>query len=358
MIPGGKYNNNTEEDNNIDSTEQAEKNLEKEKNNAENTETNKKSENNKETTSVEEKENNQKNKGNIGIEEGKEKSKILNPKELNPFNQLSSFMKVASGEKGLFETMGNISPRLMDNKVGNALKAFEDKGGMQKLHSGFNQIRDTFYDGPAPGDWKETNKRMEKNQKEKEEQTKFNVCNQYKEEFTQKFFLEYKDQYKDNKNYNDKRLMDMAKQKADSKLKSLTDTYVPLGVTDANVMMELEQDRKDYGYTPGQAVNQMTAFTKFNNNDKNLEKVNIENKADIHTVTDAIPNAKDYYNNGYKNTKDMSTVYAIEKKLNVSPDYAMQIDKALRKKGGKINYTGENNDIKDIVKQINKQYEK
>lgn len=364
----GRDLDNEDNNDNIDSTEQAEESLEREKINAENVmitagnvsmqgktdDSESSKDDDRETAKVEgEKDNNKKVEDDFDIDQKEEKSKIL-----NPVNPLSSFMKVATGQKGLFETIGDISPRLMDNKIGNKLEQFEEIGGMQSLHKGFNQIRDTFYATKPPEDWKRSDERMGVAQKEKQEQTKYNICNQYREQFAQKYFLEYKKQYKDNKNYNEARLMAMAKDKADSKLKSLTDTYVPLGVTDANVMLELDQDRKTYGLTVEEAIQQRTAFTKFNNNKDNVVKVNIENKADVHTVTDVIPNAKDYYNSGYNNTKDMAIVKAIEEKLKVSPDYAIQIDKALRKKGGKLNYKGDNNDIKDIVKQINEQYDK
>lgn len=265
------------------------------------------------------------------------------------------------GESGISESIKKLSPdsilgkkaqSALETDLGQKFSKFEELGGLKELHKGFNSVRDTFFAGPAPGDWKSTNNKMDENIKKRQEQTKFNITNQFKEQFTEKYFLELKEQYKGNKNYNDARLMDMAKSKADSKLKTLTDTYVPLGVTDANIMLELDDDRKKYGLTAEDAVKQRVQYEKFNVNVKNVNSVNEYLETNNSTIQQSIPKARDYYNNGYTNAKDMARAYELTEILGVTTEYGMKLDKALKNKGSQVNLNlDKRNDLDDKQKE-------
>ena len=271
------------------------------------------------------------------------------------------FIDLTRGESGITESIKKLSPdsilgksaqSVLETDLGKKFSKFEELGGLTELHKGLNNIRDEFFVGPAPGDWKPTNDRMAENDKKRQEQTKFNVINQFREQFTQKYFLEMKEQFKGDKNYSDARLMDMAKTKADSKLKTLTDTYVPLGVTDANIMLELDDDRKKYGLTAEDAVKQRVQYEKFNVNVKNVSTVNEYLETNNSTIQQSIPEARDYYNNGYTNGKDMARAYELTGILGVSHEYGMKLDKILKNKGSQVNFNlDKRNDLDDKQKE-------
>lgn len=330
-----------------DSTEEATKKLDKEKENTQD-------------------ENKQKleNEKNIGIDVKKGEGDKKDTKETEDTREKDDFLKrrimdmnaardFAIGESGISESLGKLSQDSMLGKMagqflssdfGQKFKKFEELGGIQELHAGFNTIRDGFFVGGAPGDWKTTNSRMDENRKANIEQAKFNVCNnpEYKNYFTQKYFVELKDQYKDNKNYNDARLMAMAKDKADSKLKSLSDTYVPLGIKDPVIMLELEDDRKQFGMTPTEAIQQRVKYEKFNIDQKNISYINEHLNVNATSVKEAVEPAREYYNNGYQNIGDLSRVHELTSLLRVTPEFGMKLDKVLNKKGPNINLNLDN----------------
>lgn len=233
-------------------------------------------------------------------------------------------------------------------------------GVFQSAHEGYNKVMDTLYVTPSSQDWKRTNEQLAGDSKAKQEQIKFNVVNN---KGNQKYIIEQEGymeklraQYPDEKKYPDARLEAMAEEQAKAKLKSLADTYAPYGIQDGKVMYELDKDRKKYGLTADEAIQQRSSFEKFNTNKKNIVKVNIENKPNISSVSEVEPHAKDYYYNGYTKADDMAVVRVIEEKLKVSPNYAMAVDQTLRKKGGRVNYKGNDPQMKDVVDQINKYY--
>lgn len=298
-------------------------------------------------------------------------------------DNMSDFMKLAVGDKGVFETLsemdsnsklGQVAGQFMDSDLGKSLKKFEELGGMQELHKGFNEVRDTFYVTAPPQDWKTTNERMENRRKEHIEQEKFNFThNEGNQQFiiNQKKYLEkFRAQYPDKVKYPDAYIQNLAKEKAKSDLKSLADTYVPLGVTDVKGAYQCEEDRKNYGLTSTESVQLMADFERFNKASDNIVNLNVKHGESYTTVSEGIPHAREYYNNGYKDINQMMWVDAMAMKLkdmpqfkkketkNTEHQFAMKIDQELRKKGGKVNYKGKDENIKEFVKDLNEYYQK
>lgn len=240
-------------------------------------------------------------------------------------------------------------------------KAFEKAGGVKDLYKGFNEIRDTFFATSPSQDWKKSVERMNEKEKERTEQQKFNFTHndgniQFiidKKGYIDKFRAQYPDKTK----YSEAYIENLAKEKAKSDLKSLADTYVPMGVTNVEIAYDLDKDRKQYGYTPEEAIKQRASFERFNADEKNTQYIN--NKYNISTskVSEAMPNAREYYNNGYNNIVDISKVNALQQKLNASLEMAMKMDGVL-KRGGKLNYKGNNAKIKAIFDDLNDNYNK
>lgn len=298
-------------------------------------------------------------------------------------DNMSDFMKLAVGDKGVFETLsemdsnsklGQVAGQFMDSDLGKSLKKFEELGGMQELHKGFNEVRDTFYVTAPPQDWKTTNERMENRKKEHIEQEKFNFThNEGNQQFiiNQKKYLEkFRAQYPDKVKYPDAYIQNLAKEKAKSDLKSLADTYVPLGVTDVKEAYQCEEDRKNYGLTSTESVQLMADFERFNKASDNIVNLNVKHGESYTTVSEGIPHAREYYNNGYKDINQMMWVDAMAMKLkdmpqfkkketkNTEHQFAMKIDQELRKKGGKVTYKGEDPKVKEFVKDLNEYYQK
>lgn len=353
-----------------DSTEKEKENLEKEKDNVKN---------------AAETQNN--NDEKVGVKSEGE-SNNENVRKGTLFN---NFMGVATGKKGVFEALSEqpknklgrkiySKARTLTNDLANSegdsvisktkrfigktpgfLKKFEELGGMQKLHDAFNSTRDTFFVGGAPGDWKSTNARMAQNVKEDQEQQKYEFINkrENREWLIVKYENDLKEQYKGNKNYTDKRLHDMAVDKANAKLKSLADTYVPLGIIDPKLAYECEEDRKEYGYTAQEAVRERVNYENFNIDSKNIKYLNDVHNTNVSSVKESIgENTRDYYNSGYKTVADMDLVRNLTAALNVSVEKGMQLDQVLRRKGGQIDYSKANlsKEQKDVLKPIMDQY--
>ena len=277
----------------------------------------------------------------------------------------------ALGRNTPFETMDKISPdsllktapekfknskfmeNLREGKHGDKVKGLEEKyetgkaiarkfdemGGFKELHAGFNNVKDTFFVGGAPGDWKNTNQRMEVALKANIDEFKSNIVNNedIQNDIIMKegYIEELKKKHPD---YTDARIEDMAKDKAKEKLKSLTDTYVPLGIRDPMLMLDLSKDQKKYGYTPEEAIRQKVQYDKFNISQENIQYVNehFEAPIPVKSVADGIEPARQYYNNGYTNIGDLSRVHELTDLLRVTPELGMKLDRALTKKGSKI----------------------
>lgn len=321
--------------------------------------------NKKETEKKEEKdEPKDKNGTNARVsKEGKDidtnkKEKII-PRNLR---RTLAFTQLATGRKGIMDTLNDVNPnsklgkftgRFTKSELGQSLGKFEDLGGIKQLHEGFNKIRDGFYATPPPDDWKATNEQLGERQKEREEQIKFEISNNDEylnylmyDDNGPKLYDKYKQQYPDK---SDAYVKAMAKEKAESKIKSLSDTYVPLGIRDIPTMYKCEEDRKAYGLTAQEAVVQQKEYERFNLDSDNISYINGTYNTNYSSVTEAFGKDPDdktgkqdlantYYNNGYKDVGSMALVNELSTLLNVSTKYGMQLDKALRKQGGEIEY--------------------
>lgn len=275
------------------------------------------------------------------------------------------FWNAATGNAGISDSIKNLSEdsllgkvgqRALKSKPGQFLEAFEKVGGLQELHGGFNAVRDTFYaNGSAPGDWKKTNDRMGKRLKEDEEQREYNfVNNEGNKQYMYNIMYEKHEEKlrAQNPNKSEAWIQNEIKKMADSKLESLSKTYVPLGIGDIQIAYECEEDRKKYGWTAGEAVEQRIKYEKFNNNAINVETVNKYLETNNSTIQESIPNARDYYNNGYTNSKEVARAYELTELLGVTTEYGMKLDKAMKNKGSQVNLNLDNrNDLNDKQKE-------
>lgn len=350
-------------DNNLDAYKPNEE--EKKIDTAENTPQLDETSNKKETEKKEEKdEPKDKNGTNARVsKEGKDidtnkKEKII-PRNLR---RTLAFTQLATGRKGIMDTLNDVNPnsklgkftgRFTKSELGQSLGKFEDLGGIKQLHEGFNKIRDGFYATPPSDDWKATNEQLGERQKEREEQIKFDISNNDEylnylmyDDNGPKLYDKYKQQYPDK---SDAYVKAMAKEKAESKVKSLSDTYVPLGIRDIPTMYKCEEDRKTYGLTAQEAVVQQKEYESFNLDSDNISYINGTYNTNYSSVTEAFGKDPDdktgkqdlantYYKNGYKDVGSMALVNELSTLLNVSTKYGMQLDKALRKQGGEIEY--------------------
>ena len=349
-----------------DSTDEATKKLDKEKEETKN-EDQQKLENEK-NIGIEVK------KGETDAEDTPDKDDFLTRRKKD-WNAITDFTR---GESSVFESINKLSPdsmlrkmpeRVKDSKLaeklregkhgdkvekvegfvgrsGDFLRKFDELGGFKELHAGFNTVRDGFFVGGAPGDWKETNRRMEESQKGNIEQAKFNIVNNDNNitNVINKLELEEKlrKQYPDKEKYPDARIKEMAKEKAKDKIKSMSDTYVPLGIKDPVIMLELEDDRKQFGMTPTEAIQQRVKYEKFNIDQKNISYINEHLNVNATSVKQAVEPAREYYNNGYQNVGDLSRVHELTSLLRVTPEFGMKLDKVLNKKGPNINLNLDN----------------
>ena len=344
-----------------DSTEEATQKLDKEKENAENDE--KQKLDNEKNIGIDVKNNGE------DVEETPRKDDFLDRGE-NKWNAIVDFIR---GESSVMESINKISPDSLIRKVPQDIKnsqfiedvkngehgekakkleefaenfdasvrKFDELGGFKEIYAGFNTIRDGFFVGGAPGDWKETSHRMEESRNANIEQVKYNVVNDEKNiiNVINKMNLEEKlrAQYKDKEKYPDVRIREMAKDQAKEKVKSLSNTYVPLGVKDPVIMLELEDDRKKYGMTPTEVIQQREKYETFNIDQKNIKYVNEHLNVNATSVKQAVEPARDYYNNGYRDIGDLSRVHELTTLLRVTPEFGMKLDKVLNKKGPNIN---------------------
>lgn len=356
-----------------DSTDEASKKLDKEKEDTKN-EDQQKLENEK-NIGIEVK------KGETEEEDTPDKDDFLTRRKKD-WNAITDFTR---GESSVFESINKLSPdsklrkipeRVKDSKLaeklregkhgdkvegfvgrsGDFLRKFDELGGFKELHAGFNTVRDGFFVGGAPGDWKETNRRMEESRKGNIEQAKFNIVNNDTNitNVINKLELEEKlrKQYPDKEKYPDARIKEMAKEKAKDKIKSMSDTYVPLGIKDPVIMLELEDDRKQFGMTPTEAIQQRVKYEKFNIDQKNISYINEHLNVNATSVKQAVEPAREYYNNGYQNVGDLSRVHELTSLLRVTPEFGMKLDKVLNKKGPNINLNLDNRkDLDDKQKE-------
>lgn len=268
--------------------------------------------------------------------------------------------KIGDKGVGIGNGLGNIKTFLTE---------FEKQGGMQKLHAGFNQIRDTMYVGGAPGDWQDTNKRMDERNKKSQEERKREFVDVHKNEwlisdFEAKLKLQYPDKSQEY-------IREKAQEKAKEKLNSLATTYMPLGVLDAKLAYMCDKDCKKYGYSPEQSVQQVINFTEFDKNPANVTHMNatFTNNDGSHSnytsVSEAVGSSsetREYYNNGYTKIEELALVQQLTHTLGVSINKGMQLDQALRRKGGdiKIDFkkAGLSDENREQLNKIMEQYKK
>ena len=178
-------------------------------------------------------------------------------------NAVGQFLGMATGQKGIFETLddmgsdtglGKKARQMMDSDLGQALKRFEELGGMQQLHKGFNEIRDTFYDGNAPKDWQTTNNLMSQDVQVRQEQNIYNFTHNS----TNKNVVEVKVRADMEKQYRGKQKPDnfeeLISKKVKNDLKEFADTYVKLGIRTAEEAYKCKKLRDDSGLTAEEAA--------------------------------------------------------------------------------------------------------
>lgn len=116
-------------------------------------------------------------------------------------------------------------------------------------------------------------------------------------------------------------------------------------VNDAKVIrdMAFKPDQKD-------------SFEKFNKASKNIESINKRYNTKVKSVDEIVPNARLYYNSGYTDINEMQWLNKMSNKLNITPEYFMQIDKALKRRNQKVDYDGDNKEVQEIINQVNEHY--
>lgn len=262
--------------------------------------------------------------------------------------------------------------------------AFKNQGGLEQLGTLANDIVDghhslaagLYVDGTAPtGEWNansqwrrqniaEAGKKREENVRRSADNWANNKTNisimagKYIEEEREKAQKKY-GKSKD-ADYIESVAQEQAKTKAKAALKDMS-VYVQYGVTDVNTAYKLYENANNNGFKPDESIRNMAGFNKFNTNAGNVNNINVSNNFtgnNYTSVEQAIPNAKTYYDAGYTNVKDMAWVDYMAQKLNKTPDYAMAVDEALKKKGkgGKLTYNGKDADMKKVIDQINSHY--
>ena len=236
-------------------------------------------------------------------------------------------------------------------------KTFEELGGFQEMYKGFNEIRDTMFVNGAPQDWKNTAKEMDENQKRKDDSKAYNFTH---DEGNRQFIIKAMNlEAKAAAKYpgDPSKQTDWIDSKVEKELSQLAQDFLPLGVKDVALAYQLNQDVKKNGYTPLQAYsNYAKSFGAFNNNINIVNQVNNTTGGSYSNVSQAVPNAKDFWDNGYRDINRMQDAQMIKDKLETSVDLAMKLEQALRNKG-KVSYNGTDPKVEAKFREINKYYE-
>lgn len=271
-----------------------------------------------------------------------------------------------------------------------------------EVYKGVNEVRDTFYVTSAPQDWKNTVGILEDRKKQKEEDKKKKTDQKeasfIKDEGNKQFMF-------DNLKIEGKSVMDYYRgvyagksedyiaEKANDRVEQELEKmkgYAKYGMN-AEQAYPIYQTQKQNGYTTEQAIVEYVSYQEFNNDDENIAYINAayKNQIQIHNATnppdkhltykpvtsvgeglkamhkDGIDNSKYYYAQGYKGARDMARVDFLQQKLNVTAEKAVELDRALRRTGTKLQDKGKRKDETDAQYRervrtyfdINKAYE-
>ena len=300
------------------------------------------------------------NKDNNNNSESKEDKKLEN----STANVNGGEFNLKSGTD-IWDKIGRLnSSGVLDHKI----------SVLNEAMKGANSIGSTLYvDGQAPSESQSftgvadmvlkqrADKRKENNERAKDNwaNNKANInimMDNYLPEEREKMQKKY-GKSKD-ADYIESAAQESAKTKAKAALKDMS-AYVPYGITDVNTAYNLYKNANDKGLSPEQSIMNMAGFEKFNSNSKNLLSINqnIQYSGNNYKeVSQAIPNAREYYDNGYQNINEMQWLDYMAERLGKSPQYAMKLDEALKKKGGQFDYKGKDLDMKKVVEEINKHY--
>lgn len=217
----------------------------------------------------------------------------------------------------------------------------ELRGLKNEGKKGLNSVRDTFYVTAPPQDWKgavdREDKRIKANEGKRKEglEAKKNIF--IKDDSNKQYIIEqkkYMEMY--GQQYPDKSeayIRQLAEDRAEKDLTKLADSFIPYGIDDVSVAYALSQDQKKYGLSTEQAIRQKAEFDKFNINQQNVITANNVYHENNNTVSETMPDAKEYFNNGYRDVGDMAQVSWLRDNLNIALKEAMKIDKVLRNKG-------------------------
>lgn len=310
-------------------------------------------------------------------------------KELNVTNMNSDEANnvVSENKKSVKEDDDGISLEMPEFS---GFEIFKNLGGLEKLgelganlFQGLGSITDGLYvDGTAPtaernndiqwlrGNIKEAGERRKQDiEREKDNwannKTNINMMSNkyYQEKYLPEMTKKYAGQLKSGKvdmNYVEAQAREKSDERAKKALKDMSE-YVPYGVTDVNVAYQLYDNANKNGFSPEQSVKNMGGYVNFNLNATNINSINQSGayeKNDYVTVQAAIPAAKTYYDAGYTNIDDMHWVNYMADRLGKTPEFAMKVDEALKKKGkgGKLSYNGKDTEMKKVIDQINSHY--
>lgn len=265
-----------------------------------------------------------------------------------------------------------------------AWDVFEARGGLEDIGTLFADITDGFHnissgmyiDGDAPtNEWNENSKWVRGNIEESRKKRKENMDREKENWANNKGNIKtmsdmyYKDelqkaQVKYGKTKPQSYIEAEAREKSDTKAKAaLKDmsAYVEFGVKDVDLAYKLYQNANNGAFSPEQSIKNYAGYEKFKNDSGNVASINnsgLYQSNNYTTVEAAIPNAKQYYDAGYTNVNEMGWVNYMAERLGKSPEFAMQVDETLKKKGkgGKLTYSGKDADMKKVIDQINSHY--
>ena len=155
--------------------------------------------------------------------------------------------------------------------------------------------------------------------------------------------------------------MALAEDEAKRRLESMAKVYIPLGIDDVKTAHALKKDQKQYGYSPIAAIKHANGFAKFNSSPLNITAINTAHSdinVKVKSVQEAIPNAKEYYNNGIRDINKMIDIDRVSTELQnklgdrLSNQMRQDISYAIAQKGS-VSYNGNDANVRKIFDEIN-----